>query len=41
MPEWWNGRHATLKMWYPKGCVSSSLTSGTDRVGEHHPDNDS
>ena len=29
MPEWWNGRHTALKMLYPKGCVSSSLTSGT------------
>ena len=29
MPGWWNGRHTALKMLYPQGCESSSLSPGT------------
>src|SRR5207249_4231260 len=28
-PKWRNGRRARLKIWYPKGCVGSSPTFGS------------
>ncbi len=31
MLEWWNGRHARLKILYPLGCAGSSPASSTGR----------
>ena len=33
LPEWWNGRRGCLKSSYPFGCVGSSPTLGTIKVG--------
>ncbi len=33
MPNWWNGRHSSLRNWYSKECVSSNLTFGTRKSG--------
>jgi hypothetical protein len=29
MPRWWNGRHGSLRGYYPKGCAGSSPALGT------------
>lgn len=34
MPEWWNGRHSSLRGCRPKGYVGSSPTFGTNFDGE-------